>query len=121
MRFCTCLAEVFRVGVDVRKGGVDRSDDAVDQRLGGKDSRGALRDLFLNEAEGDDGFAEGDPVFAVAQAVAQAGTRGADGRGAELVAAHIQNIEGDVVSLPASPSRFSTRHHAIGKHQRTGG
>jgi hypothetical protein len=78
-------------------------------------------DLALDQAELGDGLAEGDALFGVANHVRQRVARAADAGHAQLEAAHVEHVEGDVVALAGLAQQVRGGDFAVLKHQRAGG
>ncbi len=107
--------------VDVGEGTVDQADDAVGEGLAGEDGGGHVGELLLDEAELADGFAEGFALFGVANAVVEGGAGSSDGGVAELVAADVEDVEGDVVAFADLAEEVGGGDLAVGKDERAGG
>ena len=80
-----------------------------------------IGELLLDQAEGGDRLAEGLTLLGVADGVTQRGARRAHTGGAQLEAANVENVEGDVVALADFAQQILNRHLAVGEHQRAGG
>ena len=101
--------------------GVDHADGAVGHAFGGVEARRARCDLSLDEAKLGDRFAEGLALLCVANHVRQGVARTAHAGHAQLEAAHVEHVEGDVVALARLAQQVRRGHFAVLQHQRAGG
>jgi hypothetical protein len=70
------------VGAERGQRGVDGANHTVNEGFAGEDAGGHVSDLFLHQAERRNGFAEGHPLLAIANRIAQRVACAAERRGA---------------------------------------
>jgi len=101
--------------------GVNGPDGTVGHRFAHEDAGRRIGDLLLDEAELGDAFAEGLAVAGVGDRVRERVLGAAETGRAELEAANVENVEGDVVAFARLAQQVGHGHPAIGENERAGG
>src|SRR5215472_1303992 len=107
--------------VDFGESNVHHADRAVDERLTGVDADRHVGDFFAHQAEVGNDLTESLALLGVADGIVERDTASTDAHGTQLEAAHVQNVEGDDVTLPDFSQKVFDRNLAVVENDGAGG
>ena len=104
----------------LRDGCIHLSNGSISHRLAREDADRDVGNLLANQAEVGDHLAERLALLSVRDGALEAMPRRADGPGTQFEAAHVENVEGDHVSLTDFAEDVLHRNLAVIEDERTG-